>query len=570
MSLATQREEDLAAIIRAVVEAPGLDSRGLDQVLRRHPKDGRGFFTKREILRAYRDGSWQPVPDTEFAARLRTTPTRSISGITPVTVLTKPFPCPGQCIFCPSDVRMPKSYLADEPGCQRAEQNRFDPYLQTWSRLDSYRSMGHPTDKIELIVLGGTWSHYPVAYQRWFVARCFDALNDFGSGTDARTDVRTERPMIPEPAVGETYNRRIAPVSRVGVGEEADWERVEQAHRRNEAGACRCVGLSLETRPDRVAPAEVVRLRRLGATKIQLGLQSLSDEVLAANRRGHDVAASRRAIQLLRNAGFKVHAHWMANLKGANAESDRDDFARLFEDPAIRPDELKVYPCSLIETADLMQDWRAGTWRPYRPDELVPLLADALESVPRYCRVTRMIRDIPSPDIVAGNQRTNLREDVEAMVAARGRPLSEIRSREVRGQAIDPREVSIRESRYEASDGIEIFLEVCTPEDQLAGFARLRLPGVGERPGELEAAALLREVHVYGAQLGLGEREGGHAQHQGFGSQLVKLAADAARAAGWRQLAVISSVGTRGWYRRLGFTEGALYQHLDLSEPSLG
>ena len=564
----TPRERDLAAIIDAVVQADSLDARCLDRIVRRHPKDGRGFFSKREILRAYREQAARPLPEAAFAERLRACPTRTLSGVTPVTVLTKPFPCPGQCIFCPSDVRMPKSYLADEPACQRAEQNRFDPYLQTWSRLDAYRAMGHPTDKIELIVLGGTWSHYPLAYQRWFVARLFDAMNDFGAGRDDRAQGETPAPAVPDPAAAGSYNARIAPLSRIASREEATWERLEVAHRRNEEAGARCVGLSLETRPDSIDPDEVLRLRRLGATKLQLGLQSLSDDVLRANRRGHDVETSRRAMTLLRAGGFKLQAHWMANLLGATPETDRRDFARLFDTPDFRPDELKVYPCSLIESAELMGPWRAGEWRQYPKDVLVELLADLLETVPEWCRVTRMVRDIPSPDIVVGNRRTNLREDVEALTRDRGVRLREIRSREVRGEPVDATGLLLREVDYATAIGREHFLAWETPEGRLAGFVRLALPGLDAAhcaPDELSGAAVIREVHVYGTQVGLGDRAPGSAQHQGLGTRLVERACERARADGRDRVSVISAVGTRTWYRRLGFADGVRYQHRALA-----
>ena len=569
-SLAAQRERDLAAIIAEIAASDGLDPPGLDRILRRHPKDGRGFYSKREILRAYRergsaDASFRGPGsggEDDFVAKLRTCPTRTLSGITPVTVLTRPFPCPGTCIFCPSDVRMPKSYLADEPGCQRAEQNRFDPYLQTWNRLSAYHAMGHATDKVELIVLGGTWSHYPIAYQRGFVAGCLRALNDFGAGVDRRDAIVASHPPVPAPDAGGTYNARIAPLARVAAREEASWEDLEAAQRENETAGARCVGLSLETRPDAVSAEEALRLRRLGATKVQLGLQSLSDAVLLANRRGHDVAASRRAMTCLRAAGFKLQVHWMPNLKGATPESDAEDFGRVFGDAAIRPDELKVYPCSLIETADLMHDWRAGTWKPYAHEALVDLLVGVLERVPAWCRVTRMIRDIPSPDIVTGNRRTNLREEVEARLASRGLATREIRMREVRGEPVDADRLLIREHAYRSAIGRERFIEAVTAEGRLAGFARLTLPdGQGRGPAELAGAALLREVHVYGAQVALGTRSHGEAQHAGLGTRLVRQAESAARTAGFENLAVISAIGTRGWYRKLGFRDGTLYQH---------
>jgi len=558
------------AVIDELLRVPGtgpLAPRQLDAILRRHPKEGRGFYSKREILRAFRaaPARWS-LPEPLFAERLRTCPTRSRSGILPVTVLTRPFPCPGRCIFCPDDVRMPKSYLADEPGCQRALQHRFDPYAQTWSRLDAYREMGHRTDKVELIVLGGTWSSLPEPYQRWFVARCLEAMNDFGEGVDRR--LPPSRELRGEGDGAAPPRRRIARTEPVAG--RAGWGRVQAAQRANERAGARCVGLSLETRPDHVTGAELGRLRRLGATRVQLGLQSLDDAVLAANRRGHDVACSRAAMEQLRAAGFKLQVHWMPNLYGATPEGDIRDFARLFDDPALRPDELKIYPCSLVETAELVRVHARGKWAPYGHEVLVDLLAECLARVPAWCRVSRVIRDIPSPDIVEGNRQTNLREVVEARLGERGQRLVEIRSREIGQRTIHAAALVLRERRYATSGGDEHFLEWSTPEGRIAGFARLSLPR-GEPPfEELRGRALLREVHVYGPVAGLGERGGGRAQHVGLGGRLVARAAEIAGAAGYPGLAVISSVGTRSWYRRLGFRDGTLYQHRALDGAARG
>jgi elongator complex protein 3 len=469
---------------------------------------------------------------------------------------------------------MPKSYLADEPGCQRAAQNRFDPYLQTWNRLAAYREMGHPTAKVELLVLGGTWSAYPEAYQCWFVSRGFEALSDFGAGVDGRGAAEREaaafaaRSAAPAEARGR-YNEVVAAWLRDHASARLaprppDWERVQRAQRDNEGAGARCVGLVLETRPDEVTPAELVRMRRLGATKLQIGAQSLDDAILAANRRGHDVAATRRAVALARGAGMKLLLHWMPNLLGATPASDRADFARLFEDPALRPDELKIYPCSLVETAELMEHYAHGEWTPYTHEDLVDLLADCLVRVPEWCRVTRVIRDIPSPDIAAGNRRTNLRETVEARVAARGGRLREIRAREVRREASRDAAVTVTERSYDTSIGRELFLEAATDGDRIAGFLRLALPEAEAPLAELRGAALVRELHVYGASADFSERSPAKAQHAGLGARLAREAARLARRAGHARLAVISAVGTRAYWRRLGFSDGELYQHLAL------
>lgn len=567
----------LCAIIDAVLREPALDARRLDRILRRHPKP-RGLFSKTEIIAGFRAFAGA-ADEAEFVSRLRMRPVRTLSGVTPVTVLTRPFPCPGTCVFCPNDVRMPKSYLADEPGAQRAEDNRFDPYLQTWNRLDAFRSMGHPTDKVELIVLGGTWSHHPEAYQRWFVARCFEALSDFGARVDARgaagsvaARYRELAPLDGRSIDAGAYNRAITRHLASAHGgallhasETATWDEVEAAHRRNEASAVRCVGLALETRPDQIDAAETRRLRRLGATRIQLGVQSLDDEILRANRRGHDVAATRAAFRKLRGAGFKLHAHWMANLLGATPASDAADYRRLFEDRDFRPDELKLYPCLLVESAALAAHHARGEWSPYDDDTLAPLLAGCIEATPRWCRLSRVVRDFSAHDVAAGTHTANLREVAEHALAARGARVAEIRSREVRGRAVDAAELSLRDTRYATSVGEERFLEFTTRGDRIAAFARVALPTEAPGDPELSGAALLRELHVYGSSLRLGERRGAAAQHAGLGSALVDAATRLARGAGFRALAVISAVGTRPYYRRLGFADGDLYQHRSVS-----
>jgi elongator complex protein 3 len=569
-------EEQLAALIGELEELAEIDGEGYRRVLRRHPKDGRGFFSKSEIIRGFRHLNetldWGR-DEQEFVARLRMKPVRTASGVAPVTLLTRPHPCPGRCIFCPSDVRMPKSYLSDEPGAQRAAQHRFDPYAQTLSRLRSYHHTGHRVDKVELIVLGGTWSSYPEAYQLWFVKRSFDALNDFErwrrgrlappvtaglewTGLEERIDGRR---------IDRGYNRIVAEYAeRHGdrrFRQAASWSELAGAQRDNETAAARCVGLVVETRPDHLTLEEVVRIRRLGATKVQIGYQSLSDEVLAANRRGHDVAATRRAMRLLRGAGLKIHAHWMPNLYGSSPARDVADFERIFADPDFRPDELKIYPCSLIESAELMRYWRDGGWRPYDHDELLEVLVECLRRTPEYCRLTRVIRDIPGTDIVAGSRQTNFRQPAERELARRGLPARDIRSREVRHRAVDAGELRLRESRYATAVGEERFLQYVTADDRLAAFLRLLLPAAPVEIGEIATSAMIREVHVYGRLVGIGERRAGRSQHLGLGSRLVECAATLARRAGFADLAVISAVGTRAYYRRLGFTDGELYQH---------
>lgn len=596
--------EQLIPLLKIILAAPGrLSSREHQQLMRRYPRPaGEGFYSLANLVDAWRAFAGQeglPAFDEAELYKLRRKPVRTLSGVTPLTVLTKPFPCPGTCIFCPNDIRMPKSYLADEPGAQRAEKNAFDPYLQAYMRLQTYHNLGHSTDKIEIIILGGTWSFYPETYQIWFVKRILDALHDFGNGLDGRAEVlsalRDKSMFVGEPVsnvriqgalMATSYNQTVQEVyadeifrsrgmaAEIAAGrrerslldEYATWEELEAAQKENESAACRAVGLVIETRPDHISEAEVIRVRRLGCTKVQIGFQSLNDRVLELNKRGHDVAATRRAVKLLRKAGFKIHVHWMPNLYGSSPADDRDDYERLFGDKDFRPDELKIYPCSLIESAELMQQYQAGAWTPYTHDELLELLVDCFERTPEYCRLTRVIRDIPGTDIVDGNKVTNFRQLVERELERRGERSVDIRAREIGVKPVSEDHLNLDRTSYQSSIGEEVFLQYITDECDIAGFLRLSLPEDPEDAlvEELRGAAMIREVHVYGLALGIGSALKGRAQHAGLGRRLIEAAADIAAVRGFRRLAVISSIGTREYYRARGFRDGDLYQFRDL------
>lgn len=500
----------------------------VQKALRRHPlPEGRGFLAKHTLVAAYRElvdtGEWPA--DGEVLARIRMKPVRTLSGVTTITVLTKPFPCPGECIFCPTEADMPQSYLPDEPGARRGLENEFDPYRQVSSRLKALREVGHPTDKIELLILGGSWSAYPRDYREWFVRRCFEALNG-------------ENPADDHTAA-----------------------RLADAQQRNETGKHRCVGLTLETRPDLITRDELIFDRALGATKLQIGIQSLDDRVLALNRRGHSAAQAVEAARLIRAAGFKLVAHWMPNLLGATPESDRADFARLWEPGSIQPDELKIYPCQLLRSAELYRYWERGEYQPYSEAELITLLADIKPDVPRYCRINRVIRDIPSPNVVEGNRNTSLRQDVAVELKRRGTACACIRCREVRRGKVEIDKLRLNDLVYHTKSTEEHFLTFDTPDDKLAGFLRLSLPREGNllRLADLEGAAIIREVHVYGQSIEVGADLPGAAQHAGLGSRLLVEAERITRASGFARLAVISAVGTRKYYAARGFEHGALY-----------
>ncbi len=521
----------------------------LDRALRANPMPDGKLIAKHVLVAAYRelvaDGDW--VDDPNFLARIRMKPVRTLSGVTTVTVLTKAYPCPGRCIFCPTEVYMPKSYLADEPGAARAYQNRFDPFDQVNSRIKEYEAVGHPSDKIELLVLGGTWSSYRRDYQEWFIRRCFHAMNE-----DSLPE--NEKPLnIAEP------DERSAPGS-------IDLTELKKAHQINETANHRNVGLVIETRPDEITAQELIWLRRLGATKVQMGAQSLDDRVLALNLRGHTSADTLHATTLLRAAGFKIVLHWMPNLFGATLESDREDFARLWTG-GFAPDEIKIYPTQLLETAELYHYWQRGEYNPYTTEQLINLIADIKPLIPPYCRVNRIIRDIPSIHVVEGNKRTSLRQDVHIEMKKRGTTCHCIRCREVKGQIVDPETLQFNDLVYTPSSAEEHFLSYNTPEDRIAGYLRLSIPSPSAPDlgiAELKNAALIREVHVYGQSLPVGSEHTGAAQHIGLGTRLLDKAAEVARIHGIQRMAVIAAIGTRKYYEKRGFNQQELYMVREL------
>lgn len=593
-------EQALLDIIAAIkANDQPLDAAWLDRLLRRHNRathDELRHVAKRRLLPYYLSvrqndpahwQSWQVDPDTErvLLRLLQMKPRRTASGVATITVITKPWPCSSDCLYCPNDVRMPKSYLADEPACQRAERNYFDPYLQVRSRLVALSEMGHITDKVELIVLGGTWSDYPRAYQLWYMTELFRAINDFGgrgfAGDDPEERDRRYR------ACGCTYDRdelvrRTAPLQRavnagtstyneaiVALGRRDEWQRVsawqqatledllrEQVY--NESAAHRVVGLTIETRPDLITPETARQMRELGCTKIQMGIQSLDETILAANHRYVSLAQIEAAFAALRLAGFKIQVHFMANLLGATPASDQADYRLLVSDERFCPDEVKLYPCCLVESAHLMDAYATGAWQPYDHDELVDLLVADTLATPGYTRISRMIRDISTTDIVAGNKKTNLRQMVEARLEAQEATVREIRMREVATDDVELSDLRLDCISYETTVSSERFLQWVTPQGRIAGFLRLSLPK--ERP-----VAMIREVHVYGRVTGLGSSQQGAAQHAGLGRQLVERACTLAREAGYVGLDVISAIGTRNYYRGLGFYDNGLYQRRDLT-----
>lgn len=543
--------------------------------------------------------SWNVTPELEerFIRSVRMKPRRTASGVATITVITRPHTCSSNCIYCPCDLRMPKSYLANEPACQRAELTFFDPYVQVAARLQALHQMGHSTDKVELIVLGGTWSDYPEGYQYWFIKELFRALNEWPSspnhiqerlnwytsfGLQNSEDALSSFVAEQQAAVFEdtaTYNQAFHKLYDTSQPHQSAWsqmqstydELVEQQHS-NETAAARVVGLVIETRPDTITPDNLRMFRQLGCTKIQIGIQSTRQEILDANKRQMSAAQIKRAFSLIRLYGFKIHSHLMVNLLGATPEADKRDFKTFVTDPGFLPDEIKLYPCALISGTQLVQKYREGTWQPYAKDELVDVLVQDVLNTPPYVRISRMIRDISATDILVGNKHTNLRQMVEQELTSEdvASRVQEIRFREINQQQVRAAELTLQDFTYTTAVSDEHFLQWVTADNKIAGFCRLSLPHWDKltsgacdvsadellvQPGQ----AMIRELHVYGQALSLGS-EGMSAQHQGLGQKLLAKASSIAAEAGYTSLNVISSIGTRAYYRAQGFTDAGLYQ----------
>ncbi len=492
-----------------------------------------------ELRRTYRTlvGDNAIEASEELEAVLQSRAIRTLSGVAPITVLTKPYPCPGKCIYCPYEATMPKSYLSNEPAAARALFLEFDPYIQVQRRIETMEDNGHPTDKIELIVKGGTWSYYPADYQEEFIRRCFEACNDYDNSQDH--EIIKSSPFV-EPSL-TTEDRQ-------------DQETLEQTQISNETAAHRIIGLTLETRPDYINEEEVARLRMLGCTRIELGVQATDDKVLELIKRGHDVASVRRATKLLKDAGFKVDYHMMPMLPGSDVKHDLEMLRGLFTDTNFCPDMIKIYPCVVMQNAELYEWMKDGRYTPYSNEELFEMLIEFKTDIPRYVRISRLIRDIPSTSIKGGNKITNLREIIRREMERRNLHCNCLRCREVghvRGIDPDKLEPVLFVDEYEASGGREFFLSFEDKDRQVVyAFCRLRLPGKQsnetlELLPEIDDAALIRELHTYGHLVKIDTKDSLATQHTGLGTKLMNEAEKIAKQNEYKKMAVISGVGVR-------------------------
>jgi elongator complex protein 3 len=448
---------------------------------------------------------------------------RTISGVTPVAVMTAPLQCPGQCVYCPTYQATPKSYTPESPAVLRAIRCDYDAGKQIRSRLKALTEMGHPTDKVELIVMGGTFLAFPKDYQYQFIKECLDGLN----GQDS-----------------------------------AD---LEEAKQLNQTAKHRCTGLCLETRPDWCGEEEIERMLQFGTTRVELGVQMLDDEIYRLTQRGHKVEDVVRATALLRQHGFKVHYHWMPGLPGSTPEHDLELSRKLFDDESFKPDGLKLYPTMVVEGTELERWYQENRYQPYDVKTMVNLLTDIKSIVPKYVRISRVLRDIPAKFITAGC-KDSLRGVIKQRMKQRGIECKCIRCREYGHRAQEGRQTGeprLVRIDYGAAGGNEIFLSFEDENETLFGLLRMRIQPKIETS---ENSALIRELHVYGPEVPLAEQNREAAQHKGLGKALLREAERiAAEEFGAPQMTILSGVGAREYYRtEFGYQSRGDYMVRDL------
>jgi elongator complex protein 3 len=471
-----------------------------------------------------------------FAPLLVDKQVRSLSGVTTVSVMPKPYGCPhGKCTYCPGgpDIGVPRAYTGKEPAVMRALESGYDPYLQVQSRLSQLRGMGHPVDKVELILVGGTFPFMPRSYQEEFIKRCLDALNG-----------------------GETTS-------------------LQEAKSRCEVARIKNVGITIETRPDWSRQTHVDHMLSMGVTRVEIGVQTLYDAVYDRIHRDHTVADVIEATQTLRDSGLKVGYHMMLGLPGCDADRDLDAFRRTFEHPEFRPDMLKIYPCLVTPGTALYEDWKKGDYQPYSTEQAARLIVEIKRFIPPWVRVMRIQREIPADGIADGVKNGNLRQMVQEELGRRGVVCHCIRCREVgqrlmkHGTVPTPDHIQLQRTVYDASGGKEIFISFEDPlQHILVGYVRLRIPGTEAHRPEItdHNAAIIRELHVFGPTVPVGTRQDTAFQHKGYGTKLIaeaeRIAADEYDRT---KMVVISALGTKNYYSRFGYEHDGPYMSKPLN-----
>jgi len=456
-------------------------------------------------------------------------PVKTASGVAVIALMPKPYACPhGRCTYCPGGLEFntPNSYTGREPSTQNAISNNYDPKKQIADKIEHLIGYGHDIAKLELVIVGGTFLFMPRQYQEWFIKSCFDALNGFDS------------------------------------------EDLESAKRNNEGAGVRNVGFTVETKPDYCKAQHVDWMLEYGITRVEIGVQSLHENVYRIVNRGHTFNDVVESFQISKDAGYKIVAHMMPGLPTMTPDEDILDFKRLFSDPAFKPDMLKIYPTLVLEDTPLYQSYMKDGFTPYSQDEMIRVLTEIKKSIPRWSRIMRVQREISSDQIVAGPNLGNLRQMVQQNLKKQNLSCRCIRCREA-GLSEEPvrlEDIKLNMETYESSGGEEVFMSYDDSKDRIFGFVRLRKPSQKAHRSEVkENTCIVRELHVYGKSLKIGAREADSIQHLGLGKALMGEAERVSREEyDARNLLVISAAGTRQYYRKLGYHLNGPYMSKDL------
>ena len=570
--------------------------------------------SKSQILQVYFDlvKEWKIDKNSDFELLLRKRAIRSMSGIVSVQVLTKPYPCPSHCIFCPNDPEMPKSYIKSEPGAMRAWLNQFDPIKQVYNRLYSLQQTGHKTDKIEMIVLGGTWDFYPDDYKREFIQRLYDACNTF-SQLEIENKVQNS---------DRKYSFQVKNEDQIQLSSS-----LSEAVKLNETAENRIIGLTIETTPPFVTHANCRERREMWVTRIEMWVQSTDDQILDLNKRWHTLAEIRTAMNSLRQYGFKISIHIMPGLYGSNVDKDIQTFRDIYTDKNIKPDEIKFYPTSVIPNTELYTLYLEWKYQPITTEEISQIIRQTFrEIIPPYTRIKRLIRDIPATEISAGSNVTNLSQlmhetllkeyqksdqdyrsnfyqrlypnlqvfenedvfiqqclaqdsdDIKSLILGVQPNLSDFRhfvsldtrSREMRNKTEQTEYLNLVVRKYRSGVGEEYFISFEDELGYLYGFTRLLMIEEDQnikREGIWKKIALIRELHVYGSLQSLKQVEDQNVkvQHSWLGKQLLSLAEKISQVAWYERLSVISGVWVREYYAKLGYKLDWTYMVKDLN-----
>ena len=500
----------------------------------------------------------------EIRYYLQTKPTRTGSGVAVIATMTKPINCPhGTCTYCPGGIgsffgNTPKSYTGKEPSTMRGIRNDYDPYRIAFNRLEQYVVLGQNPDKVDQIVMGGTFTAFPKKYQHDYIYFSFKAYNDFSRlfFKDGELDIDSFKEFFELPGDINDRGRRERIKEKILLLKGQNIKTLEEEHRINEGSQIRCIGLTIETKPDWAFADKGLELLDLGTTRVELGIQTIYDNILTLIHRGHDSSDAKKSIADLRDLGFKLNFHMMPGLPDEgniriSKEKDIESLRQIFSDPAFRPDMLKIYPCMVMPGTELEKKYKEDIFVPLSTQEAAEIIVEAERYVPEYCRIMRIQRDIPTYVTTAGVGRTNLRQYVDEMAEKKGVHCRCIRCREIGFSEIktEPK-IVVRE--YEASGGREFFISA-EADDKLLGFVRLRFPPRSLHPAITSDSALIRELHVYGQAVKIGSSDLGKSQHKGYGKRLMEKSEEIARSSGKDKMIVISGVGVRGYYRKLGY-----------------